>query len=67
MLIHRPLSYSCLRGEYRLDDDASSSSPNNDTATSSPFLPLMQTWSYGACTQPLSGVVHVNITPFTHK
>ena len=46
-------------GGIRLYDDASSSSSNDDTATSSPFLPLMQTWSYGACTQPLSWVVHV--------
>ena len=26
--------------------------------TRTSFLPLIQTWSYGACTQPLSGVVH---------
>ena len=41
--------------EYRLDDNASSSSPSDDTAASSPFLPL-------------SGAVHVNcnlwVTPY---
>ena len=32
----------------------------NDNASSSPFLSLMQTWTYRSCDQPLFGALQVN-------
>ena len=47
--------------EYQLDDNASSFSPSDDNASSSPFLPLMQTWTYRTCDQPLFRALHINV------
>ena len=54
---------TALREESRPDDIASSSGQQDDIATSSPFSPLMQTWTYQRCDQPSDGPSHLRITP----
>ena len=56
MLLHPRVM--ALKEEYRSDDNASSSSSSDDKASSTPLLPLMQTWTYRTCDQPLPGVMH---------
>ena len=46
-LLH--MRVTALREEYQSDDNASSSSSSDFNASSSPFLPLMQTWTYQMC------------------
>ena len=58
------LSYprvTTLRGEEGSDDIASSSGQTDDIATSSPFSPLLQIWTYHRCDQPLNGPSHLII------
>ena len=50
---------TALKEEYRPDNNTSSSSSSDDNAPPSPFLPLMQTWTYWTCNQPLLGVMHI--------
>ena len=59
MLLH--LQVTALKEEYRSDDSASSSSSSDDN-TSSPFLPLRQTWIYRTSDQPLPRLMHVTVT-----
>ena len=49
---------TALREEYQPEDYASSSGQLNYNASSSPFLPLRQTWKYQPCDQPSSGESH---------
>ena len=46
--------------ESENDDTESSSGQQDDIATSSPFSPLMQKWSYQRCDQPLNRPSHRN-------
>ena len=52
---------TAIRGEAGLDDTAFSSGQRDDTATSSPFTPLLQIWAYQRCDQPSLGPSHLNI------
>ena len=50
-----------LQDEYWIYNNASTSSPSDENTSSSPVLPLMQTWTCRMCDQPLFGALHVNI------
>ena len=51
-----------IRMEEAPDDIAFSSGQQDDIATSSPFTPLLQLWTYHRCDQPDAGPLHLTRT-----
>ena len=50
---------TAIRMEEAPDNIAFSSSQQDDIATSSPFTPLLQLWTYHRCDQPDAGPSHL--------